>query len=181
MSAEAGGHPGYLNPHTDWLPEVTHVESCSCAWSSLVCRVTPMTSKAMSSSICHKGKRGCLRPGRGDAMGKRGAECCARELPLWSLPPTCLHSSTFLASSASLFPVFSVSNSSCSSILLSCTTLSNHSSLLSLCFLSVNQHQLPQKVVRNILKNWTQGLARSRCSAKSVSSPPPALALCIAP
>lgn len=153
MSGEAGGHPESLNSHIDWFPEVTHVESCSCAWSSLVCRVTPMTSKAMSSSICHKGKRGrdgCVRPGGGDAMGKSGAECCARNLALRSPPPTCLHYSTFLASSASLFPFFSVSNSSCSSILLSYMTLSNHSSFRSLCFLSVNQHQPPQKVVRNI-------------------------------
>lgn len=48
--------PGHLSPNTDWLCKVTYVESCSCAWSSLVCRVTPMTSKAMSSSICHEGQ-----------------------------------------------------------------------------------------------------------------------------
>lgn len=84
------GGPGHLNPDIAWLLEVTHVESCSCAWSSLVCRVTPMTSKAMSSSICHEGeggREGRLGPGSGDAMGKRGAECYAKELVLWPAPP----------------------------------------------------------------------------------------------
>lgn len=80
--------PRYLTPATDWLLEVTHVESCSWAWSSLVCRVTPVTSKAMSSSICHEeqgGREGRVGLGRGDAMGERGAELYSRELVLW--PP----------------------------------------------------------------------------------------------
>lgn len=68
MSAEAGlgKDPGHLHPDTGRL-QVTYVESCSCTWSSLVCRVTPMTSKAMSSSICHEGQgdqEGHLGPGR---------------------------------------------------------------------------------------------------------------------
>lgn len=53
-----GEAPGYLNPDINRFLKVTHVESCSCAWSSLVCRVTPMTSKAMSSSICQEGQGG---------------------------------------------------------------------------------------------------------------------------
>lgn len=70
-----------------------------------MCRVTPMTSKAMSSSICHEGeggREGRLGSGGGDAMGKRGAEFYTRELVLSGLllafwvrspPPTCLPSS----------------------------------------------------------------------------------------
>lgn len=68
-----GEVPGPLNPNTAWLCKVTYVESCSCAWNSLVCRVTPVISKAMSSSICHDGqggREGCLGPRRGDALGR---------------------------------------------------------------------------------------------------------------
>lgn len=68
-----GEIPGPLNPNADWLCKVTYVDSCSCAWNSLVCRVTPVNSKAMSSSICHDGqggREGCLRPRRGDALGR---------------------------------------------------------------------------------------------------------------
>lgn len=68
-----GEVPGPLSPHPDWLCKVAYVESCSCAWNSRVCRVTPMISKAMSSSICRGGqggREGCLGPHRGDALGR---------------------------------------------------------------------------------------------------------------
>lgn len=53
-----------------------------------MCRVTPLTSNAMSSSICHEGqggREGHLEPGRGEVMVGRRAGYYARELVLW--PP----------------------------------------------------------------------------------------------
>lgn len=101
-----GEVPGPLNPNTDWLCKVTYVESCSCAWNSLVCRVTPMISKAMSSSICHDGqggREGCLGPHRGDALGRGLSTMLGWFAGLFFPPswvrvlhlPTHLHSFTF--------------------------------------------------------------------------------------